>query len=941
MNAVRLMAIAIVLIFTLSVPRLYGQDYRSDSRSGEMAGTDTRLSVFSHNPSEHARLLAAEEMMRLDLILQAGLVRYRLDRRGSDRLSSIPDELPEGLARDAVTGELIYPVIIHTDSPGALGAAGIEVNTVMPGFVTARVREHQLELLAGSEYVESATAGDLQYPLMDQSLYETRAHLLHAGYLNQTRFAGKDAIVVVFDTGVDWQHPNFLDPDDPGRSRILYLWDVTLEPQNGETTPGGSLDYGVEYSRSQIEAALLNPDLVRSRDTNGHGTHVLGSAAASGQYYKGVAPDADIIVVRGGVNSFSLANIINGLEYARIKASELGKPVVVNMSLGGRVGPRDGSRSDEVAIDVLSQNPGYVVVTSAGNDGARALHRTGTFGGGASASMVIQVPVYTPRQGTSNDQFILDIWMDTTMPVTATLHSPTGKVFDAPGGTNTTFGDQADGAVYMFNGQSNGKTNVYARVYDATEGSEPRTGEWTLWLTSPVAGIRYDGWLASFSVGSAIASLQNGSTDYSVTMPATAASAITVAAYTVNRNFVNSAGTSLSFTAAIDGEIASFSSKGPTRDGRQKPEIAAPGYVIRASLSGDENFTENVLMPGSRHIIKSGTSMAAPHVAGAVAVLLGANPSLTAAGAKELLRNSASKDAFTGPDNGNTWGAGKMNLLDAMKQMLNINTDTATEILRYHGTFTSPTTTSPLLDASSRYAVRFRPGLTGDVTGFQLYLWTIGPGNGRLFAEIYTNSSGEPGTMLGQRVEVPVNDLTPALYNYIDLSGSGARVQANTEYYVVFGVEGTGTIGLAIDNGDVIHGRSMVNSAGNWQFMTDANSNIREIAAKVEITSGLLDGSAVPIPDEMEIPRFVELEQNYPNPFNPATTIVYTVPHQTEVTLSVYDLLGRRVALLVNEPRQQGTYAVNWDASGAASGVYIYRIEAAGQSLTRKMTLLR
>lgn len=92
---------------------------------------------------------------------------------------------------------------------------------------------------------------------------------------------------------------------------------------------------------------------------------------------------------------------------------------------------------------------------------------------------------------------------------------------------------------------------------------------------------------------------------------------------------------------------------------------------------------------------------------------------------------------------------------------------------------------------------------------------------------------------------------------------------------------------------------------------------------------------------EMEIPQFLELEQNYPNPFNPSTTIVYSVPHPADVTLSVYDLLGRRVALLVNETRQQGTYTVNWDASGVPSGVYVYRIKAAGQSLTNKMTLLK
>ncbi|TVQ16111.1 MAG: T9SS C-terminal target domain-containing protein, partial [Balneolaceae bacterium] len=203
-------------------------------------------------------------------------------------------------------------------------------------------------------------------------------------------------------------------------------------------------------------------------------------------------------------------------------------------------------------------------------------------------------------------------------------------------------------------------------------------------------------------------------------------------------------------------------------------------------------------------------------------------------------------------------------------------------------------------------------------------------------------NAGLPGVMVGQRVSVPMTDVLPVYYNYFDLSATDARLLAGTDYHIVFGTTDGGSLNLAVDNGTTSNMRSRYWNGSSWQLVLDnAGTGIREIGAKVEITSGLLDGSAVPIPDDAEVPRFVELEQNYPNPFNPATTIVYSVPEFTDVTLSVFDVLGRRVAVLVNETKQQGTYSIQWDAGSVASGVYIYRIEAAGQVMSRKMTLVK
>lgn len=90
-----------------------------------------------------------------------------------------------------------------------------------------------------------------------------------------------------------------------------------------------------------------------------------------------------------------------------------------------------------------------------------------------------------------------------------------------------------------------------------------------------------------------------------------------------------------------------------------------------------------------------------------------------------------------------------------------------------------------------------------------------------------------------------------------------------------------------------------------------------------------------------ELPQQIELLQNYPNPFNPATSIQFILPEQTQVRLSVIDMLGRTVDVLVNDSMNAGSHTVSWNASRVSSGVYIYRLEAGGEVFMRNMTLIK
>ena len=102
-----------------------------------------------------------------------------------------------------------------------------------------------------------------------------------------------------------------------------------------------------------------------------------------------------------------------------------------------------------------------------------------------------------------------------------------------------------------------------------------------------------------------------------------------------------------------------------------------------------------------------------------------------------------------------------------------------------------------------------------------------------------------------------------------------------------------------------------------------------------------VEASVVSAEDQGLVAQSFELEQNYPNPFNPATEIRFTIPAAGQVQLTVFDVLGREVAVLVNQELAAGAHTATFDAAGLTSGIYLYRLETAGQQMTRKMMLVK
>jgi minor extracellular serine protease Vpr len=847
---------------------------------------------------------------------------------------------PSGVSKQ---GDL-FDAIVYTKNPDAVRAAGIHVNSSFPSFVTAQVSTRDLEKLVAVSEVTFVDPGSVNVIQNDVSVPETGASLVQGGLINGTPYKGQGAIVLIYDTGIDWKHKDFRVAGDSLKSRILFVWDQTLTAISGETVPSG-FSYGVEYTKAQIDDEIDGSPagVVRERDTHGHGTHVAGISAGNGGtfggQYAGMAPLADIIVVKGGDASFSESRMIDGLTYAMNKATALGKPVVVNWSIGSQAGPHDGKRAYEVAVDAMAALPGRVAVVSAGNEGDQAIHIGSTIPADGFITVTFSVPTYTATSGTENDAFKFDAWLTGNPSAVATVTSPSSITYTRNAGE---FGDGSnitDGTITLENLTSslNGQREVWLNVHDAVSTNPPKTGIWTLTVTNPGATpIAFDGWLYSRSVGSSSVTLVDGGVEKTVGMPGTSAGAITVASYVTKWGWPSYVGGNYVYSGTDrTGYTSAWSSVGPTRDGRLKPDIAAPGQGISSCLSSaaDTVGQYSSINPGQKHWVMSGTSMAAPHVTGAVALLLGINPGYTAAQIKTLLQTAANADSYTGSVPNYFWGYGKMDVVDAVSRSFNAGAVITRRTYSYDQVSSNFVV---ILTAPQKFAVRFTPDVAGQLTGVQINLTTLNNrpilGSGPLKCEIYTDNAGRPGALIGSTVNHPHQLLSAGVLNYVQLLGANVQVSAGTNYHVVLSVTNAAdTLKFRTDSATVGTRGSLYNGS-SWAGV-GYNLRVRAI-----VTSGAGSSS---VETAEGTPERYELLQNYPNPFNPATTIGFSIPAQNRVTLQIFNLLGQEVATLVNDDYAAGKYRVQWQPVGLATGTYFYRLQAGSYSESRKLLLLK
>lgn len=842
--------------------------------------------------------------------------------------------------------EILLPVFIKTSSIPAsesmISILGGKTQSVIGDIIVADLPISSVKELSLSPevvYIEHSSISDVK---INVSRIEVKVDQLHNGTGISRPYKGNGVVVGVLDSGIDWKH---LDFKNASGNRIQYLWDMS-----GTGNAPSGYGYGTEYTKAQLDANQCSE--IDGDDGQGHGTHVAGTAAGNGgalSNYVGMAPESDIIFVKGFRTGpgFADVDVVNGCNYIFQKAQQLSKPAVINLSLGGHFGPHDGTSLYEQALSNLTGS-GKIIVAAAGNEGGRTIHLSYTTSGSSyNDSYETFVELYN-----NASIFGADMWYspgnisvglaayDNSLNLIGYTNpiAPGQKIQDlAFTVNNITYGYVTIDATGT-NNPNNSANNVLI-VVDSHNGQVNITN--VFWSVYTCGSGTFDAWAftgGQFSTYAPQNYFKPGDNLRTIGMPSTASKLICVGSYVTKTQWIDVNGVTQNQPGnPVLGQISSFSSIGPSRDGRTKPDLCAPGEVIVAAYSSFLTQTPaSSILQGGLHQKMQGTSMASPHVTGVVALLLEKNPSLDYDQTVAVLKNTTRKDGFTGTTPNNTYGHGK---LDAYNAFLNVSGGGGgTQVILqegFDGTFLPTGWTKQTQNSANTWIQsnpqnnnfnqidpnsQFSALVPWDANQNQNE-WLITPafslGNGSASIEFYAGYS--------------TNWLTGAtLKLHISTDGGSNWTQLWTADN-----DGQGWIW----RNKVIDLTSYSNKQNlklAWQYVgIDGDlAGIDGVKLMGHTTTGIDDNSNKVVTD-------YSLSQNYPNPFNPATMISWQAPVSGHQTLKVYDLLGREVATLVDEFKTAGVYSIKFNAENLASGVYIYTLKVSDFISSRKMILLK
>lgn len=520
-------------------------------------------------------------------------------------------------------------------------------------------------------------------PLNDTMRVNNRINDIHNGTSPLSSSYEGDGIILGFiDTGIDFLHPDFMNPDSS--TRIMYLWDQTKSVN--QYTP--SYGYGQHWDSTEI-----NQGLSTNQDQWGHGSTVAGAACgnafANGKN-KGVAPKTDIIAVESNFGASDwLSTVVDAVEYIYNIADSIGKPCVINASIGTYYGSHDGLDPYALYIDsLINSKKGHLLVAAAGNSGAIGPYHLHTEISDTSMTW-FQV---NPSSFFGFPSVFFEVWADTADFNNVNFSIGADKI--------SPFHDlRGKGAFHTIQG------NVNSVIYDTVKNSnndvlatvqywtELRDGQYLIQVYMPEPDSAqyyyrfettgtgsYDTWTTSVFGNSDMENRADTIVGFNElnkyvfpdTLQTIVSSfqcsphTITVANYANDSGWVNKYGGWEAVPTETRGKLAASSSKGPTRTGLMKPEIAATGVVTNSAYplfriaQMVANNTDTVLALGGMHYRNGGTSMSSPIVAGVAALFLEKCPQGTPTDFNSALINNAYTDNFTGTVPNYAYGYGKL-----------------------------------------------------------------------------------------------------------------------------------------------------------------------------------------------------------------------------------------------------------------------------------------
>jgi len=599
------------------------------------------------------------------------------------------------------------------------------VKGVVGNIASVRIPAGKIEPLRTADFVEfiEFTLSKPQI-LADVMIVNNNIHPIHAGAdpLPQS-YLGDDVIMGIVDSGIELDHPDFQFED--GSTRVVALWDHTQDENDPFRVPQ-PYGYGQEWNSEDINENIDGHDDIF---WSGHGSNVAGIAAgnanATGDFI-GVAPHADLIIV---TTNFAIPNwkasIADAIEYIFDKADEMGKPAVVNLSLGDYYGSHDGLDASALRIDqMLEEKSGRAVISAAGNSYAfEPYHLAYDIPESDTAFTWFS---YYENSVLGEPSVYFELWADSanfneaSYTIGADLTEPSysfkgyAQWRTAEENLGTTITDTIFqngnilGIVETWCGQRGAQYQIQVSVRQAFSDQYN-------WRFATTGGGTFDVWSRDWQPQVGTSRIEStGLPDIGVysemtkyRMPdrfktivdswACSDHVTTVANYVNRDEWVNFLG-EVATATDIPGTISGASSQGPTRDNRQKPDIAASGdktfsagrlATLNSFLSAEE-FDR--VAQGGWHYINGGTSMASPVVAGVSALYFQRDPEASYAEVKSAITENALADENTGVLPNSRWGHGKLNGFGTLTEPFGV---TSSEFIATNGTikiYPNPTT---------------------------------------------------------------------------------------------------------------------------------------------------------------------------------------------------------------------------------------------------------
>ena len=530
---------------------------------------------------------------------------------------------------------------------------------------------------------------------MDTTRLVVNAEKVYTGEGLSQSYTGHGVVVGVQDIGFDLTHPNFYSAD-MSQYRIKALWD-----QLSRDTIGSTLYVGRDYVGRDALLELKHPI---DGETQTHGTHTAGIAAGSGAQgngdispYRGMACDADLVLVDNAADNASLidpkdyykftyATDALGFKYIFDYAERMHQPCVINFSEGSS---QDFHGYDQLYYELLAKliGPGRIIVSSAGNDGARNSYIHKNIGKERAGAFIMGNEKRFSCTAKSKQTFTFRVSVYDNVASPQIVDISTVNVCNAQDSLLT---DSllVGGKKYIW------RVLAYPNSYDAREtaydfqisspsklGDSPQVSLQVMGRDADIELYRMSGYMFPHSLDPM---LDAGDCRYTIFSPSSSPDVICVGSTSYRTQFVNYLGEKKVYDSGREGIRSPFSAMGPTLDGRIKPDVMAPGQNIISSYStffinNPKNVNASV-KSDVRHFeyngrtyawnANAGTSMSAPVVTGAIALWLQADPTLTPADCLEIFAKTCSHYDTSLSYPNNLYGYGQIDVAAGLREVL-------------------------------------------------------------------------------------------------------------------------------------------------------------------------------------------------------------------------------------------------------------------------------